>query len=85
MATSAATPFAKVTACSGVNLRTSPSTSATRKTTLASSVRVTVATTVSGGTYKATCAGRTVSGPRWYRISAINGKSVKSLYGVTYL
>ena len=84
-ATSAATTFAKVTACSGVNLRTSPSTSATRKTTLASGVRVTVTATVSGGTYKATCAGRTVSGLRWYRISAINGKSVKSLYGVSYL
>ena len=84
-ATSAATTFAKVTACSGVNLRTSPSTSATRKTTLASGVKVTVTATVSGGTYQATCAGRTVSGLRWYRISAINGKSVKSLYGVTYL
>ena len=64
-ATSAATTFAKVTACSGVNLRTSPSTSATRKTTLASGVKVTVTTTVSGGSYTATCAGQSVSGLRW--------------------
>ena len=31
------------------------------------------------------CAGKSVSGRTWIRISAVNGKSVKSLYGVTYL
>ena len=31
------------------------------------------------------CAGKVVTGLRWYRINAVNGKSVKSLYGVTYL
>jgi GH25 family lysozyme M1 (1,4-beta-N-acetylmuramidase)/uncharacterized protein YgiM (DUF1202 family) len=82
---SASSTLSKVTACSNVNLRTSPSTSATRKTTLAAGVRVTVTATVSGGTYQATCAGKVVSGLRWYRINTINGKSVKSLYGVTYL
>ena len=32
-----------------------------------------------------TCSGKAVSGKSWYRISSVNGKSVKSLYGVTYL
>ena len=31
------------------------------------------------------CAGKPVSGRAWYRISKINGTSVRSLYGVSYL
>ena len=30
-------------------------------------------------------AGKAVAGKTWYRILSVNGKSVKSLYGVTYL
>ena len=41
-------------------------------------------TSVTGGSWRTTC-GKAVSGRTWYRISAINGRSVKSLYGVTYL
>ena len=44
-----------------------------------------VATQVSGSSYSTTCSGKAVSGKSWYRISSVNGKSVKSLYGVTYL
>ena len=35
--------------------------------------------------WRTTCAGKAVSGKTWYRILSVNGKSVKSLYGVTYL
>jgi GH25 family lysozyme M1 (1,4-beta-N-acetylmuramidase) len=75
----------KVTACDGVNLRTRPATTATRKATLKAGIRVTVTATVTGGRYTVTCAGKTTSGTGWYRISAINGRSVYSLYHVTYL
>ena len=74
----------KVTAC-GANLRTRESTSATLKVALKANTRVTVATSVTGGSWKISCAGKIVSGKFWYRISAIAGKSVKSVYGVTYL
>jgi lysozyme len=75
----------KAVACDGVNLRTRPTTLATRKVTLKAGTRVTVATSVSGSRWRAECAGRILSGSAWYRISAINGRSVASLYGVTYL
>lgn len=65
------------------NLRTSASTSATRKATISTSTRVTVTGSVSGGSWRTECAGATVSGSNWYRITAVNGKSVQSLYGVT--
>ena len=75
----------KVTACDGVNLRTLPKTTATRKATLRAGIRLTVTATVTGSRYTVTCAGRTTSGTGWYRISAINDRSVSSLYRVSYL
>ena len=72
----------KVTACDGVNLRTLPKTTATRKATLRAGIRLTVTATVTGSRYTVTCAGRTTSGTGWYRISAINDRSVSSLYHV---
>ena len=78
------TTTTKAAAC-GVNVRTSASTSGAIRTSIKSGTKVSVTATVSGGTWRATCAGKTVSGSKWYRISAINGRSVKSLYGVTYL
>jgi hypothetical protein len=71
-------------ACTGVNVRTGTSTSSTVRTQLATSAVVTVVAKVSGSSWQATCPSAT-SGSKWYRISAINGKSVKSLYGVSYL
>ena len=73
------------TALCGVNLRTSDTMSARVRTAIHVSTRVTVVATVSGGSWRITCAGRTSSAQRWYRISAINGKSVKGLYGLAYL
>src|SRR4051794_30823414 len=75
----------KVTACDGVNLRTRASTTATRKVTLRAGIRLTVTATVTGSRYTVNCAGRTISGTGWYRISAINDRSVYRLYHVTYL
>ena len=71
-------------ACS-VNLRTSPYTTARIKATLKTGTRVTEVAAVRGSAWKATCNGKTISSRYWYRISGVNGKSVKSLYGVTYV
>jgi SpoIID/LytB domain protein len=70
--------------CDNVNLRTSPTTTATRKAQVDRGAQLTVAARVAGGSYSALC-GTSVSGTYWLKFSAINGKSVKSLYGVTYV
>ena len=54
-------------------------------TVINTDTKVLVATQVTGSSYSTTCSGKAVSGKSWYRISSVNGKSVKSLYGVTYL
>jgi uncharacterized protein YgiM (DUF1202 family) len=80
----AAAPTTMVPACSGVNVRTTASTSAPIRTQLAASAKVTVLATIGGSRWSATCPGAK-TGTTWYRISAINGKSVSSLYGQSYL
>jgi GH25 family lysozyme M1 (1,4-beta-N-acetylmuramidase) len=71
------------TACDGVSLRTSASTSATRKAVLPANTKVVSIKTVSGGSWSATCAGKAVSGTSWYKINVVGGKSTSSLYGVS--
>lgn len=71
--------------CDAVNLRTGPSTNYPKKRQVNEGARITVVTVVSGGHYSVKCAGKWRIGSGWYRISAINGKSVLSLYGVKYL
>jgi len=78
------TSTTKAPICAGVNLRTGPSTSRAVKVRLRTSSRVTVVATVAGSHWSASCAGPK-SGSRWSRISKIDGRSVKSLYGVTWL
>jgi hypothetical protein len=73
------------TAICSVNVRTSASTSARAKALLSSGTKVSVDLKVTGGSYRTSCAGRTVSTNTWYRITAIGGTSVKSLYGVSYV
>ena len=80
----AATSTTMVPACSGVNVRTAASMTAPIRTRLAASARVTVVATVSGSRWSTTCPGAK-TGTTWYRISAINGKSVSSVYGRSYL
>src|SRR4051812_33148958 len=74
----------KVAAC-GANLRTRPYVTAKLKRTIKKATRVTVVAKVTGGRYRVTCTGKTVSSRYWYRISTINGKSVRSLFGVRYV
>jgi GH25 family lysozyme M1 (1,4-beta-N-acetylmuramidase) len=71
--------------CDGVSIRTKPSTSATRKATLAEGTKVQAVAVVSGGRWKVTCNGTTSSGNTWYRISAVSDRTVSSRYGVTYV
>lgn len=70
-----------LTNCS-VRLRTSSSTSATTKSIIDTNSLVTAATKVTGGSWAADCA-TSVSGSTWYKITAVGGKSVSSLYGVS--
>jgi GH25 family lysozyme M1 (1,4-beta-N-acetylmuramidase) len=73
------------TACDGVSLRTAAKTTATRKATLPKGTKVISIGSVSGGSWSATCAGKAVSGTTWYKINSVGGKSVSSLYGVSYV
>ena len=77
-------PITKYAACT-LYLRTSPSTTATAKALIKTDTRVLVATSVSGTAVSTTCAGKAVTGPYWYRISQVNGRSVSTLYGVSYV
>jgi hypothetical protein len=78
------TPFTRYAACT-TNLRTKPSTSSTTKRQILLNVKVLVATTVKGTAWSRNCGGRIVTGTSWYRISSVNGRSVRSLYGIAYL
>jgi lysozyme len=65
-----------------LKVRASPSTSATILATLPTGAGVTVAATVTGSAWSTTCV-TAVSGSTWYAITAVNGQSVSTLYGVT--
>jgi GH25 family lysozyme M1 (1,4-beta-N-acetylmuramidase) len=66
----------------GVRLRASASTSAATTSIIDTNVVVTVSSKVSGGSWAADCLS-SVSGSSWYKITAVGGKSVSSLYGVS--
>ena len=66
-------------------LRTAATTGSARLTTRKAGTEVTVVRIVDGKRWSDTCAGKDMSSTKWLKISAINGKSVKSLYGVSYL
>ena len=74
-----------VVACGNVSLRTGAKTSATRKALIPAGTPVRAVSTVDGGSYSASCGGSTVSGSKWLKIDAVNGKTVSSLYGVSYV
>ena len=73
------------TACAGVKLRTSPSTTATSKIQLGSGALVVATGAVAGTSWTASCSATAGSGTTWYRITSVNGKSVKTVYGVSAL
>ncbi len=71
--------------CDGVKLRTRPATTARTLRSLSAGAKVTAVAKVSGSRWSIRCAGRSSSGSSWWRITSINGRSVKSLYGVSYV
>jgi SpoIID/LytB domain protein len=83
----AATPVTDTvfaTACSGVNLRTSASTSGTIKVKLAIASSVTVSGTVDGSSWSTICP-TAKSGSAWYVVTGVNGEAVGTSYGVPAL
>jgi len=78
-------PVKLAAACSGVKLRTGPSTTATAKARLTAGALVVATGTVTGKRWSATCGATAASGTAWYRITSVNGKSVKALFGVAAL
>lgn len=79
-----ATPVQLQAACGGARLRTGPRATAPTKTRLANGTRVTGTWLVPGGAWSFNCGG-SKSGHGWYRITAIDGVSVRSLYGTSAL
>ncbi len=80
-----ATTYSKTARCDGVAVRTRPAVTATRKRLIDVGTRIAVtASLVDGGHWSVRCGGSR-HGHTWYRITAINGRSVRSLYGVAYL
>ncbi|MFZ5854869.1 MAG: GH25 family lysozyme [Chloroflexota bacterium] len=63
-----------------VNLRASPSTSASVVAVIQAGTVITASETVAGDPWSATCP-TAVAGNTWYAVSAVNGTSVSSLYG----
>ena len=71
-------------ACDGVNLRTSPSTSATIKSKLNTGATLTVSGSVSGASWGTYCPAWK-SRSSWWVVTAIDGTAVSSLYGISVL
>jgi len=71
--------------CSGVTLRTAPRITAPARRILPVRAKVVAVATVSGGRWRVGCGGYSGTGTTWYRITSINGRSVRSLYGISYV
>lgn len=69
--------------CDGVSLRKQPSSSAARVKAIGSGTAVHVVATVSGTAYRAVSCG--TSGDTWLKIDKVAGKTVKSVYGVSFV
>jgi hypothetical protein len=67
--------------CGGGFYRTGPTTTYTAKARIATGDVCTISATREGGPWSLVC-GTAKSGTAWYRITAINGKSTATLYGV---
>ena len=77
-------PVSKYAACA-LNLRSSPKAGATTLSRVKTGTKLAVVATVSGRGYDTTCAGKAVKGSTWAKVNVVNGKSVKSLFGVRYV
>jgi len=65
-----------------VNVRSRPTTSATKKIAISTGTIITVSAKVAGGWYSTTC-GKAVAGSSWFAITAIGSRSVSSIFGVS--
>ncbi|MEI7743844.1 MAG: CoA-binding protein, partial [Chloroflexota bacterium] len=74
------TPLA--TRCDGVSLRGKPSTASKLLRALPAGATVVAVARVSGASWAATCAGMTARGTSWWKITAVNGRTAASLFGV---
>src|SRR5215204_1495107 len=74
----------KVALCSA-NLRSTASTKARVLKLIGTGTKVIANAKVTGGSWRTTCAGKAVSGNTWYRIYSVNGRTIKSMFGVTYV
>jgi len=68
--------------CAGVAVRKDPATDGDLVVRLAKGTKVRVVETVTGDPYEAGSCGS--SGDDWVKIDRINGKSIKTLYGVSF-
>ena len=75
----------RIARCDGANLRAHPTTSAKNKIRMNAGTKVTVSGTVSGGHWHTYCGKGSHTGNTWFKITSINGKSVKKRFGVPYL
>ncbi len=75
----------RIARCDGANLRAHPRTSAKNKIRMPAGTKVTVTGTVSGGHWHTYCGKGSHVGNTWFKVTAINGKSVKKRFGVPYL
>ena len=71
-------------ACSSINLRSGTSTGYGIVSTAVAGDQVTIDATLSGGSWSTVCP-TSKSGSSWYRITAVNGQSVSSRFGVSYV
>ena len=81
-ASSTAGTTSMVALCAGVGVRKGPTTGDKVLVRLAKGVKVRVVESVTGDPYTAGACG--AAGDDWVKIDRINGKSVKTLYGVSY-
>ena len=65
-----------------VNVRSRPTTTSSKRTSIVAGTLVTVSGKVAGGSYASPC-GKTVYGSSWFRIVAIGGRAVSSTFGVS--
>lgn len=81
-AESAAAASTAYTSNCGANIRARATTSSAIRTTISVDTVITVSEKVAGGSWSATCK-TWVHGSSWYKVVAINGRSVSSLLGVS--
>jgi hypothetical protein len=81
-APSAAAAVTMTARCAGVGVRKEPATDGKLVVRLAKGSTVRVVESVTGDPYEASGCGE--SGNTWIKIDRINGKSIKTLYGIAY-